>query len=536
MNKQLYKQYSSSIDFSEFDHLIVGSGIGGLTVAVWLAKAGKKVAVFERHFKPGGFTHCFERKGRFKWDVGVHYVGNLGKQGSVRGLFDFITNSKVEWEDMGEVYDVIKIANDTYELKAGKENFRKQLVAYFPDEEKAIYNYLNLIQKVNKLGGAFFLEKTFKPILSKTLGALLRKRYAKYSQKTTYDTLSELTSNKRLIAVLCGQFGNYGLTPKFSSFAAHAMIVGHFMQGGYYPKGGVDSISNATIETLNYYGGEVFVNANVTEIVSNKNRVKGIKVGEDFIACKSVISNVGINNTFNSLVSVKAKQKCKINLENVEPSIGHMCLYVGLNKSDKYLALPKHNLWCYDSDDYDAIFEESNLMDVAKKSAYISFPSAKDSQWNQEYPDKATIQVISMGRYSWFKKYEKLPVMKRGEEYMKLKKQFEKIMLDRLFKLFPQIKGHIAITEVSSPLSTKHFSNCQHGEIYGLEHTPERFALPFLRSETKIKGLRLVGQDIMLVGLAGAMLSGMLCATTILKFRVWKMFKEIAQIKSKLNN
>ncbi len=510
--------------------------MGGLTVATWLAKAGKKVAVFERHSKPGGFTHCFERKDGFKWDVGVHYVGNVGKQGSVRGLFDFITSSNIDWESMGEVYDAIKIGNDTYELKAGKENFKKQLINYFPDEENAINAYLNLIEKVNKRGGAFFLEKTFKPLLSKTLGYVLRRRYAKYSQQTTYNVLSSLTSNQRLIAVLCGQFGNYGLTPKLSSFAAHAMIVGHFMEGGYYPKGGVDNICNKTIETLNRFGGEVYVNANVTEIVTEKNKLKGIKVGEDFIACSSVISNTGVNNTFNHLLSIEAKEKCKINLENVEPSIGHMCLYVGLNKSDNELGLPKYNLWCYNTENYDAIFEESNLQEIAKKSAYISFPSAKDSQWQKDNPNKATIQAISMGRYEWFEKYAELPVMKRGEEYMKLKKEFEEIMLARLYKLFPHIKGHVAIVEISSPLSTKHFSNYKHGEIYGLEHTPERFALPFLRSETKIKGLRLVGQDIMLVGLAGAMLSGMLCATTILKFRVWRLFKEISQIKSELNN
>jgi all-trans-retinol 13,14-reductase len=100
-------------------------------------------------------------------------------------------------------------------------------------------------------------------------------------------------------------------------------------------------------------------------------------------------------------------------------------------------------------------------------------------------------------------------------------------MLKKLYKLFPQIKGHVVVTEVSTPLSTKHFSNYQSGEIYGLAHTPERFSLPFLKPETKIKGLRLVGQDITLVGVAGAMLSGMLCAVTILKYNVWKIFKEM---------
>ena len=66
--------------------------MGGLTAATWLAKAGKKVVVFERHNIPGGFTHSFKRADGFQWDVGVHYVGNLDKDGSLRGLFDFLTD------------------------------------------------------------------------------------------------------------------------------------------------------------------------------------------------------------------------------------------------------------------------------------------------------------------------------------------------------------------------------------------------------------------------------------------------------------
>ena len=147
-------------------------------------------------------------------------------------------------------------------------------------------------------------------------------------------------------------------------------------------------------------------------------------------------------------------------------------------------------------------------------------------------PDKVTIQMISYGKYEWFKKYEDQPWMKRSKEYKKMKVDFKNKMLKKLYNLFPETKGRVVQTEVSTPLSTKYFTQNQKGEIYGLEHTPNKFSLPFLRTETKIKGLRLVGQDITTVGVSGAMLSGLMAATVILKIKLWKVFKNIINTTS----
>ncbi len=164
MTEKLYERFSPDIDFSVYNHFIIGSGIGGLTAATWLAKAGKKVAILERHYVPGGFTHSFKRKHGFQWDVGVHYVGNMGKEDSLIGMFGFLTNGRLEWESMGEMYDVVHIGDKQYKFKAGKENFRKQFIEYFPEEQQAINDYISLIEKANKRGASsFFFEKVFEP-------------------------------------------------------------------------------------------------------------------------------------------------------------------------------------------------------------------------------------------------------------------------------------------------------------------------------------------------------------------------------------
>ena len=529
MANKNYERFSLETDFSVYDYFVIGSGIGGLTTAVWLAKAGKKVAVLEQHYVPGGFTHSFKRKNGFQWDVGVHYVGNMDKEGSLIKMFNFLTDSKLEWESMGDVYDVVHIGDKKYEFKAGKENFRKQFIAYFPEEETVINEYLKLIEIANKRGSLFFFEKVFEPWLSKIFGWIIRDRFAKFHKKTTFEVLSKLTNNKLLIAVLCGQCGNYGLSPKKSSFAAHAMVINHFINGGYYPKGGADQISNKIIDVLSSLGSTVFINAKVQEIVIENKKVTGLKIENTIIKCNNIISNVGVNNTFRKLLSNDVKQLLNYNFNSVKASYGHICLYIGLNKSSSELKLPKHNIWYYANENTDEIIENSSLSTAPNNFAYISFPSAKDPDWETKNPGTATIQAITIGRYEWFSDYANQSWMNREDSYKQLKLDFEKRMLQKLYDHFPQIKGHVEVTEVSTPLSTKHFSNYQTGEIYGLAHTPARFSLPFLRPKTKIKGLRLTGQDITLVGVSGAMLSGVLCATTILKFKSWGVFRQINQ-------
>lgn len=534
MKEKRYQAFSNKIDFSEFDHIIIGSGIGGLTTAVWLAKAGKKVAVLEKHYVPGGFTHSFKRKNGYQWDVGVHYIGNLGEDGILKKLFNHLSDSQLEWESMGKVYDKVFMGGDEYDFVAGKENFRKKIKEYFPDDQEAIDQYLKLIDKSNRLGRAFFFEKTFEPLLSKSLGWLIRQAFKKYSQKTTHQVLSTITKNKKLISVLCAQCGNYGLSPKKSSFAAHAMVISHFLEGGYYPKGGAPEISLKSIETLNAFGGKVFINAEVKKIITKKNRVKAIVVRDTTIPCKSVISNIGVANTFKKLLTKKESDYCNFNLKKVKASTSHLCLYIGLDKSDQELNLPKNNIWFHHSYDIDKNLEAFPFETLPSRFAYLSFPSAKDKRWQKKYPHKATIQALAVGNYDWFSKYENLPWMKRGKEYEAIKKEFENNMLKKVYQLLPEIKGHVVVTEVSTPLSTKYFSNYQEGEIYGLEHSPTRFKLPFLRFTTKIKGLRLVGQDITLVGVGGAIISGMLCATTILKFKSWTAFKNLNKTNNEL--
>ncbi len=513
--------YNSSLSNQIYDAIIIGSGLGGLTTAVILAKAGKKVLVLEKHYVPGGFTHTFKRK-KFVWDVGVHYVGQMSDEKSLmRKAFDYLTDGKLKWADMGEIYDQIIIGKDIYNFVKGIENQQKQLIAYFPEEQRAIEKYFELVKNAAAHSKLFFGERAMPYWLSNTLGYFMRKKFYSYSDRTTYDVLKELTNNKKLISVLCAQCGNYGMPPKKSSFGIHAMVVEHFIEGGNYPIGGASSIHKFLLAVLEKNGGTLALKAEVKNVIIDGKKAIGVEMknGERIIA-KKIISNAGAHNTFKHFLSNKMEVD-SMAVKVINPSISHVCLYIGLSTDGKAIQLPKHNIWMYE--DYDFDQKNSNHLSIENSTSpliYVSFPSEKDPAWLSEHPNTATIQVIGSFPYSWSKQWEDKKWQKRGEDYEAFKEKIKQDLLLKLYEVLPEVKNHIAVCELSTPLSTKHFSNYANGEIYGLEHSPQRFRLRQLRAKTKIKNLYLTGQDIVCVGVGAAMFSGIITSVSVLNRNV----------------
>ncbi|MEL6987270.1 MAG: NAD(P)/FAD-dependent oxidoreductase, partial [Bacteroidota bacterium] len=476
--------------------------------------------VLERHYTAGGFTHVFKRKG-YEWDVGIHYIGEMQKtHGLLYKMFDYVTDGNLEWEDMGEVYDKIIIGDDEYDFVKGVDNFKNKMKAYFPGEEETIDTYVDLVFKAIKASGKFHMNKALPPVVGKLTKGIMARSFYKFSDKTTYEVLSSLTKNERLIKVLTGQYGDYGLPPKESSFYMHASVAKHYFFGGSFPIGGSGRIVETIAPVIAKAGGQILVRAEVDEVIVENNNAVGVKLQDGkSISADKIISGVGIINTYNKLLSKQIVEKHKLNqhLQKVKPSISYANLFIGLNGDPKSIGLPKTNYWVYPAEgSHDECIERFRENPNAEfPLVYISFPAAKDPDFQNRYPGKSTIDIIVPMPYAQVAQWSDMKWKKRGSEYDAVKDRITNRLLDILYKHVPQTKGKIDIAELSTPVTVQHFVNYETGELYGLDHTPSRFRQSFLQPRTAIKNFYLTGQDIVSAGVGGALFAGVLTASVV---------------------
>ncbi len=509
-----YKQHSLE---DRWDAIVIGSGIGGLTAAALLSRhAHKKVLVLERHYTAGGYTHSFHRPG-YSWDVGVHYIGELQDPASpLRAAFDYLTDGQLEWAPMPDVYDRVIIGGRTFEFPTGRERFRARLKEYFPEEAAAIDRYLAAVQSAQKASGLYFAEKAIPRPAARLAGRFLRAPFLRWASQTTLDVLHRFTQNEELIAVLTAQWGDYGLPPAQSSFGIHAIIAAHYFNGASYPVGGAARIAETIAPAIECNGGKVVVSADVTEIVLQNGKASGVRMadGREFHA-DLIISDAGARNTFQRLV--REPQPILDDLKRVPGSLAHLSLYMGVKQSASELGLSGTNLWIYPSGAHDANLARF-LSDPSAPFpvVYISFPSAKDPEFEHNHPGRATLEAVVMAPYAWFARWEDSRWKHRAEEYDAFKQALADRIQREVERNVPAVAGKIDHAELSTPLTTRHFMNYQQGEAYGLAATPERFGLRSLTPHTSIRNLYLTGQDVATLGVAGALFGGVMTASAVL--------------------
>jgi len=502
---------------SDFDAIVIGSGIGGLACAASLTKTGHRVLVLEQHFVAGGLTQTFSRDG-FTWDVGMHYLGDMGPQGGARAVLDWLCDGRIEMASMGAVYDTIHFP-DGFEIKFSRpeDALRRDLEEKFPQAAADIDRYFTLLEAAVNAGRAVFAKRAMPLPLAKVYGLWHEREIQKWWGRTTVDVVRDAVSDPKLQAVLLAQRGDYGGPSQASSFGMHAVVMRHYIDGAYYPAGGGRGFANALVPIITAAGGEVRVRKRVRQLLAENGRVVGAELANgELLRAPCVFSDAGALNTVRHLLPAELRDSLWAREIMVfQPSVCHIGLYLGLQGDIRAHGATASNHWFYESWELDAGLWRDPFTQPRSPGMFVSFPSLKDPRHVPGPSQRHTAEIVVMTSWEAFSQWEDSKIGKRPAEYGALKASIENTLLTQFSAYFPALAPLIACHELSTPLSTHAFTGAEHGAIYGLETTPRRFLSDSLRARTPIPGLFLTGQDVTSPGVAGAMMGGVLAACAL---------------------
>jgi all-trans-retinol 13,14-reductase len=502
---------------SNFDAIVVGSGIGGLACACALTRMGHKVLVLERHWIPGGLTQTFSRNG-FTWDVGLHYLGEMGPDDAGRGVLNWLSGGAIQFASIGPVYDTMHFP-DGFEFQYARpeEALKRELKDRFAGSETDIDTYFQAVGEAAACGRTVFSGRAMPDALARIVHFWHGRAIDRWWGRSTEAVLLELVRDARLRAVLAGQRGDYGPDPRVASFGIHATVTRHYFDGAYYPINGAKAFADALIPVIEGAGGTVRTRAEVTELLIERGAIAGVhlKDGTD-VRCPLVFSDAGAHNTAMRLLPADMRGAAWVNeIASFRPSACHVALYLGLDGDIRSCGATPSNHWFHETWHLGDSLWRNPALERVPPGLFVSFPSLKDRASDESQHVKHTAEIVAFTDWESFAPWEDSQIGRRPPAYGDLKRLIEERLLAQFARHFPALAPMVVAREVSTPLSSIAFTGAFHGGVYGVEASPRRFLSGSLRARTPVPGLYLTGQDVASAGVTGAMMGGVLAAAAV---------------------
>jgi all-trans-retinol 13,14-reductase len=496
---------------ADYDAIIIGSGAGGLSAALKLARSDYSVMLLEAMTSFGGYLNPFTRND-YTFDTGLHYLGELGRGDRFWGLIEELGLAEsVKFAELNpEGFE--RYVFPDYELRVckGKERFKERLINDFPKEEDGIYKFFSVFEKILEATKASqSMGKGFLPML----GFILRHPIMmKYSRVPYQGLLDYVTSDVRLQAALAAPCGDYGLPPSKSSAILALMVWAHYLKGAYYPYGGSGALRNAFVNGLKDHSAEMKKNSRVVSIDRAGNEfLVSTKHGEKYTS-RVVISNVDPVLTLGNLVSsdlVPAKIRKKAS--QMRPSSGSFYAFVGTDLDLPSMGVSDANIIHYDDYDINKVYKSLSTSTTPESFPmfFITSPSVKDPEGGHAPKGHHTVEIITGASYELFERWANLPSRGRGKDYEDLKENIGKRLITAAENYIPALSQHINFVEYGTPLTNEYWVNARRGGNYGPEQTPDQVGPGrFITSETGIGGLFLSGAGTMGGGIMPCIESG----------------------------
>jgi phytoene desaturase len=462
--------------------VVIGAGIAGLAAAVRLACAGYKVTVIEANTYPGGKLSAFE-KGGYRFDAGpsLFTLPQL--------VTELFTLAGKKSEDYFQYLQLEKACTYFYEdgtlftAYHNREQFAEELkqklglqdaTPLFSQLDKAAFRY--------KITAPLFVEQSLHRIQNfinlKTLKGIWNVFKLNLFTSMHHEN-DQLFTDKRLVQYF-NRFATYNGSNPYMAPALLNMIphLEHNI-GTFFPKGGMHQITESIYQLACELGVTFRFGQPVDEIVTQGNKVTGVRVSDEIVDASIVVSNADIHATYRKLLP---KHTHPEKLLNQEKSSSALIFYWGINHTFDELGL--HNILF--SADYKTEFEH-----IFKQHTIYEDPTIYINITSKHKPDDAPA-----GGENWFVMIN-VP-NNRGQNWDELITAARKQVIAKINKLLhTDIEPMIAVEELLEPRTIESKTSSYAGALYG-NASNNRYAA-FLRHKnfsSSINGLYCCGGSV----------------------------------------
>ncbi len=458
-----------------FDALIIGSGVGGLSIGIILARLFRNVAIIEKNPLPGGLMRGYKRNG-IDCPVGVHYIGAFAEGQPLRRMFDYL-GIQAAAERMGSAGPIDRYWFDdfTFDLPEGIDAFADALTAAFPKDRRSIASIAGNLRVIADLQNSLvFLSSAATPFPDTDL----------FLPLAVY--LGKMNCSRRLRSVLAVASRWMGLSEQDCPVIYHHLALSSYLLSSWRLRGGGSGLADTFASRFKELGGSLICNDPVEAILADGGKVSGVRLASGRVLRGArVVAAVHPKTVLSMLPEGAVKPRRARRIRDLLETEGLFAVNALLN-ADTHPALP-HNVYRLHADG------EGWISD----GVFYQLRSGGEG--------KSLLLMITRSRFSEWRRWEHTATGRRGAEYGEEKIRRAGLMLGKAEEIFGPLNG-AEIVDAYTPLTIRDWVSSPEGSPYGIRRSVQQLPVAASFHRVAIGGLFFAGQNSMAPGILGTVL------------------------------